>query len=72
MVVLPLQGSQTDLVKKRFEIDPGKQAVINYTGIDGDISLKNLQNYFTAEDAEGAEEVNVNKDIYNFSCSLTI
>lgn len=37
MVVLPLQGSQADVSQKRFEIDPAKQAVINYTGIDEDV-----------------------------------
>lgn len=37
IVVLPLQGSQTDVSQKRFEIDPTKQVVINYTGVDGDV-----------------------------------
>lgn len=37
IVVLPLQGSQTDVLQKRFEIDPAKQAVVNFTGIDGDV-----------------------------------
>lgn len=40
LVVLPVQGDQTDVSQKRFEIDTAKQAVIDYTGIDGDVFVE--------------------------------
>jgi DUF4097 and DUF4098 domain-containing protein YvlB len=35
-----LQAGQTDLVKKRFETDPAKQAVIYYSGVDGNVFVE--------------------------------
>jgi DUF4097 and DUF4098 domain-containing protein YvlB len=39
-MALMLQAGQTDLVKKRFETDPAKQAVIYYSGVDEDVFVE--------------------------------
>ncbi len=35
-----LQAGETDLVKKRFEVDPGKQVIIHYIGVDEDVTVE--------------------------------
>ena len=35
-----LQAGSTDVVKKRFETETGKQAVIIYTGVDDDVFIE--------------------------------
>lgn len=35
-----LAGSQGDVVKKRFDVDPGKQAVVDFKDIDGNVVVE--------------------------------
>lgn len=35
-----LQAGKTDVLKKSFKVEPGKQAVINFTGVDGDVFVE--------------------------------
>ncbi len=35
-----LQANKTDVVKKRFDIDPGKQTIIDYSGVDDDVVIE--------------------------------
>ena len=35
-----LQANKTDVIKKSFTIDPGKQAIIEYSGVDDDVIIE--------------------------------
>lgn len=39
-MAMMLQANKTDVVKKRFDIDPGKQAIIDYSGVDDDVVIE--------------------------------
>jgi hypothetical protein len=39
LVVLPLSGSQADLMQKRFDTEPGKQTELDYSGVDDDVVI---------------------------------
>jgi DUF4097 and DUF4098 domain-containing protein YvlB len=40
ITMLQLYGGKTDVTKKRFEVDPSKQAVINFIDIDGNVIVE--------------------------------
>ena len=40
VLMLPLRASEAEVVQKRFDTDPGKQATIHFTGTDGDVFVK--------------------------------
>lgn len=39
-MAMMLQANKTDVVKKRFDIDPGKQVIIDYSGVDDDVVIE--------------------------------
>lgn len=39
-MTMMLQAGKTDLVKKRFEVDPGKKVIIHYIGVDDDVTVE--------------------------------
>ena len=39
-MTIMLHAGKTDMLKKRFEIDPGKQVIIHYIGVDDDVTIE--------------------------------
>lgn len=39
-MTMMLQASKTDVVKKHFDIDPSKQVIIDYSGVDDDVIIE--------------------------------
>ncbi len=39
-MTMMLQAGKTDLVKKRFEVDPEKKVIIHYIGVDDDVTVE--------------------------------
>jgi DUF4097 and DUF4098 domain-containing protein YvlB len=39
-MAMMLQASKTDVMKKRFDIDPSKQVIIDYSGVDEDVVIE--------------------------------
>jgi DUF4097 and DUF4098 domain-containing protein YvlB len=39
-MAMMLQANKTDVVKKRFDIDPTKQVIIDYSGVDDDVVIE--------------------------------
>jgi len=39
-MAMMLHAGKTDLLEKRFEVDPGKQVIIHYIGVDDDVTIE--------------------------------